>query len=169
MPWVFCCSDENLIDKTTLCSHPFSINTYLGLFLPLASLNSTIYHDAVINNPFHSFVLPHPSLFCKTPLLANVFPPKAMQICLWSVMPSLAMFMSQHHAELAPPLTCGWRTAPSSCGVAMGELTPSLKALVWESWSCLSPRGEGSDMGVEELAPLFASYHVSGGGGGRQQ
>lgn len=84
MPWVFCCSDENLIDKTTLCSHPFSINTYLGLFLPLASLNSTIYHDAVISNPFHSFVLPHPSLFCKTPLLADVFSPKAMQMSMVS-------------------------------------------------------------------------------------
>lgn len=69
MPWIFYYRDEDPIDIITFNSHPFSMNTYLTVFLPLASL--TIYYDAVIAYDFHSFLLPHPSLFCKILLLTD--------------------------------------------------------------------------------------------------
>lgn len=109
-------------------------------FLPLASLNPTIYYDVVIATAFHSFLLPHPSLFCKISLLTDACISTKDHVGFCGLdCPPETMFMSQHHTELVLPLTCGGRAGPASCGVGIRKLAMSLMLWVQESWSCPHP------------------------------
>lgn len=165
MPWIFYYSDEKPIDIITFHSHPFSINTYLTVFPSMAGLNPTIYHDAVIANAFHPFLLPYPCLVCKIPCwLMPVFPPKAAWV-------SVVWATPWGHVHVSAPYWVGptahlWR-ASWPCLLWCGNKKAGHVPPVMGTGELILPCSQEwrQKHGCRRIGFSFAGHHTWRGGG----